>query len=116
MLDVYIAIPYTHHDPRIVHQRYMLATEYAGILIHRGLLVYSPITHSHPIAKICHLPTDFEYWKRLDMFYIQHCREIHVIMADGWRESIGVQAEILAAETLGRKVVHVDPGIMGEAK
>jgi hypothetical protein len=72
-----------------------------------GYTVYSPITHSYPMARVGKLPDDWAYWESIDRWYIERCEEVHVITVDGWKESVGVQAEIQAAKTLGRLVRYV---------
>ena len=55
------------------------------------------------------LPTGFDYWREYDEAMLDCCEELHVLMLDGWRESVGVQAEIKLAELWGLKIVYVEP-------
>jgi len=73
-----------------------------------GHVVFSPIAHSHPIARFG-LPTDWAYWERQDREHLARCDEVVVLLLDGWQESRGVQAEIRLAETLGKPVRYLIP-------
>ena len=44
---IYLAIPFSG----IEEKSFKAATEIAGLLISKGYIVFSPITHSHPINK-----------------------------------------------------------------
>jgi hypothetical protein len=69
-------------------------------------VVFSPIAHSHSIAKYG-LPVDWSFWEAQDRRLLQACDEVWVLMLDGWCESVGVQAEIRIAQTLGKPVRFV---------
>lgn len=109
MLDAYIAIPYSDPDSHTRFARCILATAYAAHLIRLGKTVHSPITHSHAIAQMGELPTHYEFWRVTDQVHIRSCREIHVITADGWKDSVGVRAEIEYAIEQGKDIKYVDP-------
>jgi hypothetical protein len=102
----YLAIPYTDPDPEVMRQRFEMANRTAAHLMQQGLLIYSPISHSHPIAQYG-LPLDWDYWEKYDQEILCICDELIVIMADGWRESRGVQAEIDAALKLRMRVSYL---------
>lgn len=94
---IYLAIPYTG----IENTSFAVSTRIAGELMRRGFNVYSPITHSHEIAKVCELPTEWDYWEGVDREYIRACSELMVVCIDGWNESTGVRAEIKYADEIG---------------
>ena len=72
------------------------------------MLVFSPISHTHPIAAAGNLPVGWEFWKQYDLTFIEWCDELYVLMADGWRESTGVTAEIKLAKELGKPVRYLE--------
>lgn len=72
-----------------------------------GHYVFSPIAHSHPLALCSDLPTHWEYWREYDEAMLGACNELWVLMLDGWKDSVGIQAEIAAAERLGLPVHYV---------
>jgi hypothetical protein len=106
---IYIATPYTHAEDRVMEERYQRVTDYAAVLINSGSTVFSPITHCHSIRKRAELPTSWNFWKNYDLEFLSICSEIHVLMVDGWRESIGVKEEIEFAENNGVRVVYIHP-------
>ena len=109
---IYLASPYSHPDPAVRTERFLDACEAATKLIHSGHLVYSPIAHSHPLV-LQGLPTDWEYWRMLDMAMLSRCQELVVLVIDGWAESEGVQ--IRAANEMGIPVRYTWHGGRGGA-
>ena len=65
--------------------------------------MYSPIAHSHPIARFG-LPTDWSYWERVDRRFLKLCDEVVVLTLDGWRESVGVREEVRLTREMGKRV------------
>ena len=53
------------------------------------------------------MPLDWAFWQRHDRRYLEACDEVVVLMLDGWRESVGVQAEIAIARELGKPVTFL---------
>lgn len=106
--DIYIAIPYTHDDAAMRQARYHKATEYLAITSAAGLVSFSPITHSHPMAYY-DLPTCWDFWSNIDLRILPNCHELHVIKMEGWDESVGVAAEIKAAREHGMTITYVCP-------
>ena len=105
---IYLASPYTHPDPVVREQRFKAVCRMAAELMRRGVILYSPIAHSHPISEFG-LPTEWEYWETADREHLNHCDELVVLMLEGWRESRGVQAEIRIAQELDKPVRYLDP-------
>lgn len=95
---VYLAVPYSHPDPAIQEQRFRAANRVAGILMERGHVVFSPISHSHPIAEDYDLPREWAFWEAQDVAFLSVSSTLFVLAIDGWRESRGVTAEIAIAE------------------
>jgi nucleoside 2-deoxyribosyltransferase len=105
---IYLASPYSHPDAAVRQHRFEEACRAAAALLRAGVSVLSPIAHSHPIAKYG-MPTSWDYWSRLDREYLAHSDVLAVLTLPGWRESVGVQAEIRLAGELGMPVVYVAP-------
>lgn len=96
-IDIYVAAPYSYFDPAVRLFRFEQVTKYASLLVAQGHIIYSPITHSHPMFQMNpFLVGDWSFWKKFDEAYIQMCASLHVLMLSGWELSIGVQAEIAA--------------------
>ena len=60
------------------------------------------------------LPDDWQFWQRHDRRYLDVCDEVVVLMLDGWRESVGVQAEIAIARELGKPVTFLHANARAE--
>jgi nucleoside 2-deoxyribosyltransferase len=105
---IYLASPYSHLDIAVREQRFREACAAAVRLIAAGHVVFSPIVHGHPL--VGHgLPTEWAYWERFDRAHLVRCDEVVVLMLEGWRESVGVVAEIRIAEELGKPVRYLAP-------
>jgi len=106
LFDVYVAGVYSAQkhlccaERRVIHaKRFDALTHYAGVLMREGLKVFSPISHSHPIA-LAHpnMSTYTNFWIRQDTPGLVNSRFMHVLESDGWRESFGVAREIEIAK------------------
>lgn len=105
---IYLASPYSDADPAVEQARFDAVCRAAAVLMRRGLLIFSPIAHSHPIARFG-LPTDWSFWQRYDSAMLTKCDELWVLTLPGWDRSVGVQAEVRLANELGKPVWLVDP-------
>ncbi len=108
---IYLASPYTHANPIIREQRFRAACRATAALIKAGAVVFSPIAHSHALAEHG-LPTDWRFWERFDRAYLARCDQLVVLMLEGWKASVGVQAEIAIARELGKPVSYLDAGLL----
>ena len=86
---IYLAAPYSHQDPAVMEARFQAANHAAAALMRQGYLVFSPISHTHPIAVLGGLPRDWDYWDRFDRAMLATCSRLVVLMLDGWRVSPG---------------------------
>ena len=106
---IYLATPYSHPDPDIRENRYLVVTRVAAELMNNGYHIYSPITHSHPIALAGELPTSWEFWEQYDRTMLSVCTEMIVLRLVGWNQSVGIKAEISLAESMGLIISYMDP-------
>ncbi len=103
---IYLAVPYSDADAVVRQQRFDAACRAAAVLIRQGKVVFSPVSHGHAIC--CHdVPSDWAFWQHLDRCFLDMCDEVVVLMLDGWRESIGVQAEIAIARELDKPITFL---------
>ena len=107
MKKIYLACPYSHPDPAVMEARFKEINQVAGDLMRQGCLVFSPISHTHPIAVCCELPRGFEFWEQHNRTFIDWCDELWVKRLDGWKESKGVTAEIQYADRMGKKIMYI---------
>ena len=105
---IYLAVPYTHKDPRVMWERFRQVNIVVAKLMREGKNIFSPISHMHLIAESGDLPRDWEYWKGYDIAMISRCTKMIVLRLDGWKESTGVQAEIKLAERFDIPVKYMD--------
>lgn len=105
----YMATPYSNYQHGRT-QAAALAILETGRLHQGGLLVYSPIAHSHAIAEGCQIVGEFQQWQAFDHALIWPAIGVLVLRMDGWRESTGVQAEIKYAALLDKPVIEFDIG------
>jgi hypothetical protein len=101
----YLAAPYSHPDPAVRQARYEEINRAAVGLIKRNVLVFSPITHCHPLHLLGNLPGDFAYWETFDRRMMAACDLLIVLAIPGWEQSVGVKAEIKIAAVLKLPVV-----------
>lgn len=105
----YLATPYTKfaqgHETAFSH-----AASLAARLMKEGLPVYSPIAHSHPIARFYpDAVIDFQAWVDLDFWAIRNSAGLIVAQLPGWRDSFGVRQEINFAAEHGIPILYLDP-------
>lgn len=111
----YLACPYSNPDPDVRERRFRAVNKVAGQLMAAGALIFSPISHTHPIAVACDLPRGWDFWHAYDRAFIEASEKLIVLMLDGWADSIGVKAEIAIATELGIPVEYIGPAMPEEA-
>ena len=109
---IYLASPYSHPDPAMRQSRFEAACRATAALMRAGLMVFSPIAHSHPLTQYG-LPGDWAFWQRYDRAHMEACSAMAILTLDGWKESTGVQAETRIAANLGMPVFLIDPPRVG---
>lgn len=105
---IYLAIPYSHKSDEIRKHRERLVNKITIDKMNNGEIVYSPISYGISLSNEYDLPTDWSYWEKFCKSYISVCDELHVIMADGWENSKGVQNEIKFAKKLGKTIKYIE--------
>ena len=109
MKIIYLAAPYSHSDKKICKARVKAVTQMAANLIEKGYIVYSPITHSHPISLFMKNSLDGDFWLEQNKPFFNVCDIMAILMLDGWVESYGIMRELKWALELKKKIVHLDP-------
>jgi len=105
---VYLATPYSHPELAVQRLRFEQVSRLAAELMSRGVYVYSPISHTHPIAMAGYLPTGWDFWEAHNRTMLSRCDRLVVYMQDGWEESVGVAAEIAMAEEFGLPIEYLE--------
>lgn len=106
---IYLASPYSHAESWVKEMRERLVTAVAARLTHEGHCVFSPITESHQCAMMHNLPGGWEFWENKDRLIISKCDELWILRLRGWKESVGVQAEIKLAKEIGIHIRYLVP-------
>ena len=107
----YLCSPYSHPEAAVREQRFHQICAIAGELMQRGIVVFSPIAHSHPIACQTELPEGWDFWRRFCTEFVCISNAMIVAKMDGWQESVGVQAEIALAEEFCIPIEYLEVGI-----
>lgn len=105
---IYLASPYSHPDAAVREARFHAVCRAAAFYLKRGICVFSPIAHSHPIAVAGRMETGFTCWKMFDSLMMDRCDSMIVLMLDGWKESQGIAEEIAYMESAGKPVMYVE--------
>ena len=82
-------------------------------MLKKGLMVYSPIVHSVPIAACGLDDMDHDFWMHVDKPYLEWCDMVMVLTLDGWCQSRGVNMEIATARVMGKPVSFICPADLG---
>ena len=107
MTRIYLGQPYSHPDLEVMELRARAGGRVAAALLNDGLSVYAPIVAWHEVAKLHQLPRTFEFWRELDLGWLDLCDELYVLTLDGWLESAGLTAEIAHAQATGKRIVFL---------
>lgn len=107
---VYLATPYSKYPagPVVAFER---AAALAARCLTAGIKVYSPITHTHPIAIHGGLdPLDHKIWLAFDEAMMDAAETLLVAKMAGWQESSGIVHEIEFFRSCGKPIFYLDPG------
>ena len=111
---VYLACPYSHPDAAVRQARFEAVNRFAAELFRSGELVFSPISHTHPIGEHG-LPSDWDFWQWADRPLLELCDRMIVLCLDGWTESVGVTAEVDYYKAAGKPIEYRLPGTVADA-
>jgi hypothetical protein len=105
----YLATPYSKYKAGL-DKAFEDAAALAAVLLVEGVKVYSPIAHTHPLAKYSHLdPLDHEIWLPFDEAMMTAADALIVVHMDGWEESYGIAHEIKFFAEAGKPIYDLDP-------
>lgn len=116
MTMIYLAAPYTHGDPIVREARVSAVNRVAASYAIQGILVFSPITHGHPIDRAAVRSIPYDYWMQLAEKIIPICTRVDVLMLPGWSRSSGITREIEIAENANKLVSWLSPYDRNDAK
>lgn len=108
MFLYYLASPYTHKNKEIQKKRLKDISIIGSELTKKGVLCIHPIASSATLVKHGSMKGCFDTWATLDLEYVRRCDAVLVADLDGWKESIGVTAEIEYARSHSKGVFILD--------
>ena len=107
---VYLAIPYSWNPEK----SFEIANEVAAELMNDGHIVFSPVSHSHPIADYLDekLRIDHDFWMNQDLPMLKSCHKLCVIVVgengfDLIDKSSGCKKELEVAESLFMDIEYI---------
>ena len=91
----YVGSAYSHPDSEVRRWRYLKAVSYVRQRLLEGIVVYSPIVHCHPIQEAYpnEFPTEFEFWRNIDLTMLSKASSFHYLVFEGHFSSKGLAAE-----------------------
>jgi Domain of unknown function (DUF1937) len=105
----YLATPYSEYAAGL-EEAYKAALMIVVDFVKQGRCVYSPVVHSHPVARAGMMdPLDHKLWMALDEPFMRAAGSLIVAMLPGWKESMGVHMEIEHFIAAGKPIVYYDP-------
>ena len=108
----YLATPYSKY-PHGITVAFENACQIAARLLIKGIKVYSPIAHTHPIAIHGDLdPHDHTIWLPFDHAIMEYCSGLIVAHMDGWEASYGISEEIKFFSKEGKDIYDLDPATL----
>jgi hypothetical protein len=115
MIDIYLACPYSDSDPTVRQQRFEKVNRFAAELMRTGVMVFSPISHTHPIAVAGELPKGWDFWERYDRTFLEMSRAMVVLTLPGYETSKGVKAETRIMLDMRRHIMLAAPDCFTES-
>jgi len=108
-MKIYLACPFSHPDAFIRNERFKMVNRKAAEIMQQGYVVFSPISHSFPVAECMgrEFMCDSEFWLRQDLPFVEWCDELWIYCLIGWERSKGVRKEIKYAKKLNKPIKYV---------
>jgi len=117
MKRIYLACPYSVNidNPKsiigrtMLHYRVKMADKAAAMLMKEGHIVFSPVSHSHRIAKHVGNHFNHSFWLEQDFSYLEWADEMYILMLRGWDESYGIGEERKYMIELSKPTILIHP-------
>lgn len=105
---IYLAAPYKHEKESVIEYRVDQVNKKAAQLMEQGYIIFSSVSHSHPISKYCQVdPCNSDFWLKQDLPFLHVCDELWIYRLQGWDKSVGIQKEIEYAIRLGKPIRYI---------
>lgn len=104
---VYLACPYSNTGMEL-DDVFICATRAAAyLMVVKGYVVFSPITHSHPIDLYAKQP-NHSFWLTQDWQWLNFCDRLFILKLPRWEHSFGVGWEHGVATALVKPIDYLD--------
>jgi hypothetical protein len=105
----YLSNPYNGSEEER-NQRAKIAAETCGVLLRRGLHVWSPIVHNHAMVNIVEFSLEERRSLILDFDFslLKSAKAMILLEINGWKESFGVKAEIELCHQLSIPIKYLN--------
>jgi len=104
----YLASPYTKY-PSGIEDAFAEVCCAAAWCLKNGIIVYSPIAHTHPVADFGGLDHfDHDMWMAFDRPMMEAAKGIIVCMMPTWELSRGIDIEIAQFKNAGKAVYYLE--------
>ena len=108
--QIYLAIPYNHTNIIVRWIRMRVATYFTAMLMMRGFIVFSPITHSHHVNKFVHKRfNNHDFWLGQDFPILDWAHKLIIVKMIGWDKSYGIGKEIYQAKATNKHIQYLVP-------
>jgi hypothetical protein len=105
---LYLATVYSQHSKGI-HVAFEDAARAAAWFLEKGVTVFCPIAHTHPIAVHGNIdPLDHSIWIPMDKPFMSAANGLIVAKMPGWEKSKGIAIEIAEFEKAGKPIFYVE--------
>jgi len=102
---IYLASPYSNPDHTVREARYCATRDYVfQLAFAEKRFIFSPIVYAHRAALELDMPTNAAAWSLMNEQAQREATELWILPLEGWEESIGVQAEMKFAQSIGQPV------------
>lgn len=109
---VYLATPYKLF-PGGPDAAFIEAARLQARLIEESIMVYCPITHTHPPATYGNMdPHDYNIWLKLSDVFIDRCDALVIATMASWENSSGIAHELERFQKQYKPWYYLDPVTM----
>jgi hypothetical protein len=105
---VYLATPYSKYHAG-QQKAFEDAASLAGRIVNRGVFVFSPIAHGHPMFQFGEVPNNQVLWGKFNGLFEAACGAILMAQMDGWRQSQGMSDERHKFWKANKPIFFLDP-------
>lgn len=107
---IYLAGPYMAESEGLTRRRERMFRRVAARLMNAGLVVLSPVVHSHHIARTERVPSeDHDFWMHQDLPWLECADHLFILDMDGVHYSKGTRREFEYAREQGVPVSYLNP-------